>query len=159
MTIKNLLDKKGLGAIDAQMLKKMGEILAEDEDLEAIAKWLHYDFTQPSHISQFLEMAQEMKEWGIYQADINLEDSYYDELIKKGYYSDLSYGAWDKNIMEFFNADYNEDLINEFFENNSEFLLGEWQSKNCYNLTSIILLTTRRYIEWALNEALEKELE
>ena len=159
MTIENLINQKGIGNLSLEEFKQIGEIFAEDEDLEAIAKWLHYDFTQPSHISQFLEMAQEMRKWGVYQANINLENSYYDELIKKGYYSDLPYGAWDKNIMEFFNADYNEDLVNLYFECNSQYIEEKWQSKNCYNLTSLILLTTRSYIEWAFNMALEKELE
>lgn len=155
MTIKNLLDKKGLEAINAKMLKKMGEILAENENIEIITKWLHYDLQEPSHISQFLEMAEEIHQWGIYQADICLENSYYDELVKNGYYSDLAFGAWDKNIIDFYNADFNEDLINEFFENNNDIIKQEWQNEKNHNLRSLILLTTRRYIEWTLNLALE----
>ena len=152
MTIENLIDEKGLGQLSNNELKKIGKTLNKDESIKAIAKWLHYNLKEPKHIKQFLEVLKEIADYGCAGASIVRESDYEAEEIKKGYYSDLPYGAWDKNIKELYLQA--EEPINEFFCEVKEIL----EAQNNGDLENLILITTRRYIEITANEAMELKI-
>lgn len=153
MTIANLIDKKGLGAIYTKQLKKIGKTLAEDESTRAIAKWLHYDLNEPKHTSEFLNLANEIIEYGYFGASINRQSDFEEEAIKNGYYSDLSYGAWWKNQKELYSQA--EELINDFYCEFKDNL--EHENKNG-DLEGLILLTTRHFVENTMANAMELEI-
>ena len=102
MIIEQILDNKGLSSLSNNELKKIGKTLNKDESIKAIAKWLHYNLKEPKHINQFIGVLKEIADFGCAGASINRESDYEFEEIKKGYYSDLPYGAWDKNIKELY---------------------------------------------------------
>ena len=153
MTIANLIDKKGLGQIYTKQLKKIGKALAGDESTEAIAKWLHYDLNQPKHTSEFLNLAAEITKYGYLGASINRQSDFEEEAIKNDYYSDLSYGAWHKNQKELYNNA--EELINDFYCEFKDNL--EHENKNG-DIESLILLTTRQFVESTMAMAMELKI-
>lgn len=139
------------------VLKHIGKVLADDEGVVAIAEWLHYDLTNPNHVEQFLAMAWEVRENGYYSSAIKLEEGYLIELEAKGYYSDLPYGNWHKNIIEFFNTDDNSDFIDEYFES-WEGVEHTWKEKGAYNVTSLIITAVIMFIEGKFYGLFEKEI-
>lgn len=155
MTIENLINKKGLEQLSNNELKKIERTLNKDESIKAIAKWLHYNLKEPKHINQFIGVLKEIADFGCAGASIVRESDYEAEEIKKGYYSDLPYGAWDKNIKELYLQA--EEPINEFFCEIQEILTAQNISK-CGDLENLILMTTRAYIESTAIKAMELKI-
>ena len=142
----------GLDKLSNNELEKIGKSLETSTRVKTIAKWLHYNLKEPKHIKQFLEVLKEIADYGCAGASIVRESDYEAEEIKKGYYSDLPYGAWDKNIKELYLQA--EEPINEFFCEAKESL----EAQNNGDLENLILMTTRRYIEITAIEAMELKI-
>ena len=142
----------GLDKLSNNELEKIGKSLETSTRVKTIAEWLHYNLKEPKHIKQFLEVLKEIADYGCAGASIVRESDYEAEEIKKGYYSDLPYGAWDKNIKELYLQA--EEPINEFFCEAKESL----EAQNNGDLENLILMTTRRYIEITAIEAMELKI-
>ena len=102
MKIEKITNTKGLDTLSNNELKKIGKALEQSTNVKTIAEWLHYNLKEPKHIKQFLRVLKEIADFGCAGASINRESDYEAKEIKKGYYSDLPYGAWDKNIKELY---------------------------------------------------------
>lgn len=149
MKIEKITNTKGLDTLSNNELKKIGKALEQSTNVKTIAEWLHYNLKEPKHIKQFLRVLKEITDFGCAGASINRESDYEAKEIKKGYYSDLPYGAWDKNIKELYLQA--EEPINEFFCEIKEIL----ETQNNGDLENLILITTRQYITSTAYEAME----
>ena len=145
----------GLDKLSNNELEKIGKSLETSTRVKTIAKWLHYNLKEPKHINQFIGVLKEIADFGCAGASIVRESDYEAEEIKKGYYSDLPYGAWDKNIKELYLQA--EEPINEFFCEIQEILTDQNISK-CGDLENLILMTTRAYIESTAIKAMELKI-
>ena len=145
----------GLNKLSNNELKKIGKSLETSTRVKKIEKWLHYNLKEPKHINQFIGVSKEIADFGCAGASIVRESDYEAEEIKKGYYSDLPYGAWDKNIKELYLQA--EEPINEFFCEIQEILTDQNISK-CGDLENLILMTTRAYIESTAIKAMELKI-
>lgn len=155
MTIENLINKKGLGYLSNNEHRKISKALQKNQGAKKIAEWLHYNLKEPKHINQFLVVLKEIVDYGCAGANISRENDFEYEEIKKGYYSDLPYGAWNKNIKELYLQA--EEPINEFFCAVQENLEAENQDQQG-DLENLILITTRRFIENTSFNAMELKI-
>lgn len=152
MKINEILQLKLTGKEWLYNISKISDALMENEHLVVIAEWLHYDLIRPKHIMHFFKMCEKVKEYGYHDVNIELEGSHS--------IGDFVYGNQDTNILEFYNKDYNSQLVDDFFAYNRDEIIEKFEEVYGYTggLTDLVVLATKKYLEFYLISALNLEV-